>query len=282
MKKYVQIKKEKAPLILMSQQPNVGISGLIGQFVESDLPNLFFLEGAPTTEVNPANQGPGYMCLVRACNSTLLSSTIYQLLFTIVIQIAHCYQLPYVDYSLTLKTTRNLINFLYDLLHRVSNVEAKTKPLIMILDGLEALLEDPDLPIFLEWLPLYLPAHTNFIITYTYDGVREASVTSPTSPSSLPTANMANCPGLIRQLLRRKFKGNPLNTTESTNTFIEILPLTSVRGMKHEFDPLPLIEYYLNKADRSITPQQFAVCIILADVKNFLIIFQILIIVLSL
>ncbi len=121
----------------------------------------------------------------------------------------------------------------------------------MILDGLEALIEDPDLPMFLEWLPLYLPENINLIVTYTYDRRKEEQLIKY---GSLLVG--ANSPIVVKQVLRKKFKGNPNNETETTNTFLEILPLKEVCGTKQEFKASPLIEYYLNKANRSLTKEQ--------------------------
>ena len=120
---------------------------------------------------------------------------------------------------------------------------------MQILDGVDSLATDPDLPLFVHWLPYYLPLNVNLILTYTYDAAHEAA-----------SAEAAFHRFALGRL-RRRFKGDAADTGNCTNTFVEIASLAEHRSTRREFNPRPIVSYYVEKAGRSITRPQVEACI---------------------
>lgn len=123
---YLHIQKEKAPLVLVSHQPYVGLTSLMSQVVESELPRVY----AHNVELERSRCG--YACVARACSSSAMSGSLYELLFGVILQICHVYDVPYIEYRLNLKSTKNLLNFFYDLLQNVSLHYCTFKPLVVV------------------------------------------------------------------------------------------------------------------------------------------------------
>ena len=71
-------------------------------------------------------------CVARACNSSAASGSLYELLLGVILQICHVYDVQYIEYRLNLKSTKNLLNFLYDLLQTVSLNYCTFKPLVIV------------------------------------------------------------------------------------------------------------------------------------------------------
>lgn len=84
----------------------------------------------------------------------------------------------------------------------------------------------------------------NLILTYTYD------------KAHLDACDDAAFHRFALARLRKRFKSDASDTTACTNTFVEIPALAEHRSTRREFNPRPIVSYYIEKADRSITRPQ--------------------------